>query len=138
MQKPQGREKYGFLLKAIHRSEAAYLQQPSHDLMFFPYSCPRPPAQRGICSLLYQVLVSSEGRGFCKLLAAGWRRQSRAEPLLSLLQRVMQPLPALRPRNSSAALAPGQPAINTSPPSHRPTQARVSQGNLAHKYTAKS
>lgn len=88
--------------------------------MFFPYSCPWPPAQpslRGMCSLLYWALVPSEERGFSKHLAAGWRRQERAEPPLSVLQRVMQPRRALRPRND-AAVAPGQPAINTLTPAH--------------------
>lgn len=59
-----------------------------------------------------RALVS---RGFSKHLAAGCRRRERAEPrCVSVLQRVMQPLRALRP-GSNAAVAPGQPATSTQP-----------------------
>lgn len=54
-------------------------------------------------------------RGFSKQLAAGWRRQERAEPrCVPVLQRVMQRLRALRP-GSSAAAAPGQAAMSAQP-----------------------
>lgn len=64
--------------------------------------------------LLPALLCLSPARA--EVFPSTWLRagggRSRAEPLLSLLQRVMQPLRALRPR-TNAAVEPGQPAINT-------------------------
>lgn len=58
-----------------------------------------------------------------------WRRQ---EPLLSLLQRVMQLLPALWPGKNAA--------INTLTAAHPAStgHTHVSEGNLTHRYTAKT
>lgn len=68
---------------------------------------------------------------FSPALAAGWRRQERAEPRrVSVLQRVTQPLRALRP-GSSAAAAPGP-----AQPERTGHLGRAAGGNLTREGTA--
>lgn len=93
-------------------------QQPSYYLMFFPYSCPWPPAPsaRGLLPALLSTCLQ-RGKRLFQAPGCGLEEAGGAEPPLSVLQRVMQLLRALWPRKN-AAVAPGQPAINTLAPAH--------------------